>query len=147
MTTAKGADATGSSSSAFGMPGKAGQESRVAEEKKMQLDHRPLRPLELVVVCDENGLTLYPGAYRLRAATLEAGEGELPRRLRALAEARSKADPTVNWQPHLRFRIEPGGQQTYWNARRQTLVAGVDWPVTIQVADPDRVRGLGTERR
>lgn len=146
-TTASGADASGSASSPFGTPGQPQQESRVAEPKKFPLDHRPPRPLELVVVCDESGLTLYPGAYRLRAKTLEAGEGELPRRLRALVEARETADPSVHWEPRLRFRIEPGGQQSYWKARRQTLVAGVDWPVTIQVADPDRVRGLGTERR
>jgi hypothetical protein len=39
--------------------------------------------------------------------------------------------------PSVRFLVEPGGIDTYREARRQTILSNVDWPVALQLSDSD----------
>jgi hypothetical protein len=107
---------------------------------------RAERALEVVVACGPKGVTVHPGGYRLTTAVLKAEEGRLASTVRTIVAARRAAEPGVSWRPGLRFLVEPGGQATYWSARRQMLWAGVDWPVALQVAEVDAVRTLKWER-
>jgi len=92
------------------------------------------RGLELVVVCESKGVILEPGAYRLSSATLKAKDANLVKALRTIVAARGLADPKTAWEPRVRFLIEPGGHRTYWTARGQVLVEGLNWPTSVQIA-------------
>ena len=96
---------------------------------------RSERDFEVVVVCDRDGVIVQPGMTRLNMRRLQGNEADLERRLRAVVLAKQRALPNVDPKPSVRFLIEAGGQAAYWEARRQTLVSGLNWPVTVQVAE------------
>ena len=104
------------------------------------------RALELVLACGPKGVTVHPGGYRLTTAVLKAEDGRLAQAVRTIVQARRVAEPGTGWRPSLRFLVEPAGQGTYWTARRQMLLAGVDWPVALRVAEADAVRTFKWER-
>lgn len=110
------------------------------------LPPRGERPLDLDIACGPKGVTIHPGGYRLTVAVLNAEDGRLAETLRTIVRARSTAEPGARWRPGLRFLVEPGGQGTYWTARRQTLLSGLDWPVSLRVAEADAVRTFKWER-
>ena len=66
--------------------------------------------------------------------------------LRTIVQARRTAEPGVSWRPSLQFLVESGGQGTYWTARRQTLLAGPDWPASLRVAEADAAHPFKWER-
>lgn len=102
-------------------------------------------PLDLVVACGPEGLTIHPGGYRISKATL-AREKRLARDLATIVFNYERIDPTIIPRPRLEFLIEPGGHETFSEARRQTVLNGVDWPVTIRVAESSALDLLGKER-
>jgi hypothetical protein len=51
----------------------------------------------------------------------------------------------VFWEPRIRFLVEPGGERTYREARKQTILAGTGWPVILQVAEADQLNLLPRE--
>ena len=76
------------------------------------------------------------GAERGRPFTLTFLGRELP----AGAKVWSTMPATftsVAGEKGVKFLVEPGGQQTYWDARRQTTLAGLGWPVWLEVAEGD----------
>jgi hypothetical protein len=105
----------------------------------------PRRDLEIVVICSQDGLLIQPGSYRQSVGSLRANPNRLPEHLRAIVQAERLRRPGVFWQPRLRFLVHPGGHQLYQLARGQTLLAGIDWPVQLQVANPDPFRLTGAE--
>ncbi len=96
--------------------------------------------LELVVVCSPDGLLIHPGAYRLSVKALETRPQRVVEDLRAIVEAERVRRPGVTLRPRLRFLVQPGGQAVFEKARGQTLIDGIEWPGTIQVASPDPIR-------
>jgi hypothetical protein len=115
--------------------------SRADDKKPMTIDV----PFEVVVACGPEGVVLHPGGYRLSAKALKASGGLLLRDLKSIVETRRQVDPTIHPKPSIHFLIEPGGGETYRDARRQTVLAGVDWPVSIQVADSDILDNLSPQ--
>lgn len=107
----------------------------------------PERVLELVIQCTAKGVVLQPGGYRLSTQNLKAGDGYLVTQLRQMVLRRRQMDPDVFWLPRLRVLVEPGGESTYWEVRKQTALAGTGWPVSLQLAEADRLRFLEQERR
>lgn len=104
------------------------------------------RPLELVVACGPGGVTIQPGGYRLTAGSLEPGDGRLVEMLRGVVRRRElREPPTVELAPRLTFVVQPGGQETYWKARRQTILAGLGWPIRLRVAEGDVAVGTMAE--
>jgi hypothetical protein len=99
-------------------------------------------PFEVVVACGPEGAVLYPGGYRLSTKALKLSEGLLLRDLKNIVEARRQVDPTIRPRPSIRFLVEPGGGEAYREARRQTVLSGLQWPVAIQVADSDILDNL-----
>ena len=97
----------------------------------------PNTTFELVVVCGPRGLVIQPGAYRVTSDALRNREGLLRSQLIALVKARRNADPRKRVDPKVRFLVEPGGEDNFWEARGQFMLSGLDWPITTQVADPD----------
>ena len=83
--------------------------------------------LDVVVVCRPHEVVIQPGGYRITKATLTTG-ALLVDRLRSIGER-----PGV--RPHLKFVVEPGGEALFWDARRLTTYAGLDWPTTLQVSE------------
>jgi len=98
-------------------------------------NHRPEKDLELVVSCGPKGVVIHPGAYRLSKASLRAKDAKLARSLKTIVTARQISQPEMIWKPQVRFQVEPGGQKTYWTARGQVLMEGLDWPTTVRLAD------------
>ena len=45
----------------------------------------------------------------------------------------------------MKFLVEPGGEEAYWKARKQTLFGGLGWPIELQIAERDRVSLSGSE--
>jgi hypothetical protein len=121
-------------------PGAAAQRPRSRSDlkKPMTIDV----PFEVVVACSAEGVVLHPGGYRLSAKALKANDGLLLRDLKSIVETRRQVDPTIHPRPSIRFLIEPGGGETYRDARRQTVLAGIDWPIAIQIADSDILDNL-----
>ncbi|MGE3820528.1 MAG: cell envelope integrity protein TolA [Isosphaeraceae bacterium] len=102
-------------------------------------------PLDLVVACGPNGVTIHPGGYRISRATL-AREKRLARDLATIVLNYERIDPSIVPRPRLEFLIEPGGSETYGEARRQTVLSGMSWPVTIRVAESSAPDLFGKER-
>lgn len=102
-------------------------------------------PLDLVVACGRDGVIIHPGAYRLSPGALRTA-GTLKRDLETIVRNHELIDPMVRPRPRVQFLIEPGGSDTYWEARRQTVLAGLNWPVTIQVAGGGAPRVFPKER-
>jgi hypothetical protein len=94
-------------------------------------------PLDLVVACGPDGLVLHPGGYQLSLAALKR-ERRLKRDLETIVMNYVMIDPMVHPRPRLKFLVESGGGDSYAEARRQTVLSDLDWPVTIQAAgNPD----------
>jgi hypothetical protein len=101
-------------------------------------EKRPNRlevPFEIVVACGPDGVVIHPGGYHLSPKALKSKDGMLTKELRSVVRLRQQVDPMIRPRPSIRFLVEPGGNDTYWDARRQTLMSGLDWPITLQVGD------------
>lgn len=92
-------------------------------------------PLEIVVSCGPDGVVIHPGGYRLSAKALEGKDEILVRSLKGVLRLRQQVDPMIRPKPSIRFLVEPGGEKIYALARRRTMLSGIDWPTTLQVAD------------
>ncbi len=92
-------------------------------------------PLNLVVACERDGVVIHPGGYRLSNAALNR-PGALVRDLQTIVHNHALIDPSVRPQPRVQFLIESGGAETYQVARRQTILSGMNWPVTLRIAGP-----------
>jgi hypothetical protein len=92
-------------------------------------------PFELVVACGAEGVVIHPGGYRLSSKAMKTKDDLLLKNLKTIVQARRQVDPMIHPHPSVRFLVEPGGSETYWNARRQTMMSGMDWPVSLQVSD------------
>lgn len=101
--------------------------------------------MDLLVSCGPSGVTIQPGGYRLSPTKLEPRDVMVVETLRGLVRRREAREPShVVLKPRLTFLVEPGGQETYWKARRQTVLAGLGWPVRLRVAEGNVTKGLGT---
>jgi hypothetical protein len=110
-----------------------------------KITHQIEVPLDLVVACGPNGVVLHPGGYRLSRSAL-GKDGVLRRDLETIVQNHELIDPGVRPRPRLQFLVERGGNDTYREARRQTVLAGLPWPVTHQVAGPPAPQVFGKER-
>ncbi|HMB05414.1 MAG TPA: hypothetical protein VKP69_16965, partial [Isosphaeraceae bacterium] len=90
---------------------------------------------EIVVACGPDGVVIHPGGYHLSPKALKSKDGMLTKELRSVVRLRQQVDLMIRPRPSIRFLVEPGGNDTYWDARRQTLMSGLDWPITLQVGD------------
>ena len=80
------------------------------------------------------GVLIQPGGYRLSRGALESSH-LLHDRLKAIvknAETHANGQPV---KPKVQFVIEPGGEETFWLVRRQTVFAGTDWPATVRLVE------------
>jgi hypothetical protein len=102
-------------------------------------------PLELVVACGADGIVIHPGGYRLSLTSLKRDRG-LRRDLVTIVRNYAMIDPLVRPRPRLKFLVEPGGGESYAEARRQTVLTNLDWPVQLQVAGGPAPWGIGKER-
>jgi hypothetical protein len=138
---------TGTSNSSgmpsLGMPGQA--QDPTARNYDARVVYRKQRNLEVVVTCDSKGVHIQPGGYRLTISHLDPKEGRFLETLRAVVAQREATDRNANWKPRVKFLVEPGGEDVYWKARRQTILAGLGWPIELQVAERDPIRLLSTE--
>lgn len=99
-------------------------------------------PLEIVVVCHLDGLVVHPGGFSITKPALERRRGEelLVRRLLSIAARRAEADPSIRPRPQVRFLVQNGGGETFWEARRQVLFSGIGWPMSLQVVGGENPR-------
>jgi hypothetical protein len=99
-------------------------------------------PFEIVVACGADGLVVHPGGYRITARSLkeERKDNLLIRQLEAVALQRAETDPSIRPKPRVKFLVEDDGGSTFWEARRQVLFAGLNWPMTLQVAGTQNPR-------
>jgi hypothetical protein len=103
------------------------------------------RRFEIVVVCTPRGVIVQPGGYRVTADALQERDGLMKKQMIALVKAKRTADPKVIVEPRVRFLIQHGGEKTYWSARSQYLLSGLDWPATFQAAPPDTLASFPSE--
>ena len=103
------------------------------------------RRFEVVLVCGPRGVIVQPGGYRVTADALNDRDGLMKKQIVALVKAKRTSDPKVVLEPRVRFLVQPGGEKTFWTARSQFLLSGLDWPMTTQVADPDRLSIIPSE--
>jgi hypothetical protein len=111
-------------------------------------DKEPLRieiPFEITVACGPEGAVIHPGGYRLSARALKSKDAMLTKELRSVVRTRQLVDPMIRPRPSIRFIVEPGGNDTYFDARRQTLMSGIDWPVTLQLGDTSVLSPMARE--
>ncbi len=92
-------------------------------------------PFEMVVACRRDGVEIHPGGYKISTRALGGKDNLLMKNLKSVVQNRRQVDPTIHPRPSIRFLVEPGGEETYDTARRQTLMSGLDWPVALQVSD------------
>jgi hypothetical protein len=92
------------------------------------------RSLAITVACGPGGVLIQPGGYRLSRKAIES-EGLLVPRLRAIAAAEQGRGGPGPVRPVVVFLVEPGGEATFWAARRQTTFAGLDWPAALRLAE------------
>lgn len=104
------------------------------------IQFRPERPIELVVVCEPKGVLLQPGGYRLGLDKLEPGSVDLPNSLKAIVRRKEAREPGTDFKPRLTYLVKPGADETYWKARRQTVLVGLGWPARLQIAEGDPLR-------
>lgn len=102
-------------------------------------------PLDLVVACDQSGVTIHPGGYRLSREALNQ-KGRLRHDLLTIVRNHELIDSTVHPRPRVQFLVEQGGSETFEEARRQTVLAGIDWPVAIKVSESNAPRIFPKER-
>ena len=91
--------------------------------------------MEVVVACGPEGVMIHPGGYQLSSRALKGKEEVLARSLKTIVRQRQQVDPLIRPRPTIRFLVEPGGGETYREARRQTFLSGFDWPTVLQVSD------------
>ncbi len=106
------------------------------------VDKRPEQPLEVVVACGMNEVMVHPGGYHLSVATLENNKSAIIEALEAAVLTRQTARPDIHWKPRVKFLVENGGEQTYWMARKQTILAGPTWPARLQVEEGGEILRL-----
>lgn len=101
-------------------------------------------PFEIVVACGMDGLTIQPGGYRITNQALRTRREEdlFIRNLEAVARKRAAVDPAIRPRPRVKFLVEEDGAQNFWEARRQILFSGLNWPMTLQVAGAQNPRFL-----
>jgi hypothetical protein len=134
-----------------GSPGGSGRGSGTAQGSRkgsILADKAPLRievPFEMTVVCSRAGVIIHPGGYRLSPASLKSKDRMLVKELNAVLQQRREVDPLIIPRPRLRFLVEPGGAQSYEDARKQTALAGLAWPTTIQVGETSVISFSGRE--
>ncbi len=102
-------------------------------------------PLPLVVACASDGVTIHPGGYRLSSSALKK-QGALVTDLLAIVRNHALTDPNVHPKPRIDFLIEPGGSESYTEARKQTVLSGIPWPVSFQVSETSAPRVFPKER-
>jgi hypothetical protein len=102
--------------------------------------------MEIVVACAPTGVTIHPGGYQLTTRTLKGKDEVLAKSLRTIVRQRQQVDPMIRPKPSIRFLVEPGGGDTYREARRQTVLSGIDWPTVLQVSDTRVLDFLPRER-
>ena len=90
-------------------------------------------PLDLVIACGPDGVVLHPGGYRLTLSSLKRERG-LGRDLETIVMNYAMIDPMIHPRPRLKFLVEAGGAETFAEARRQTVLSDLEWPVSIQAA-------------
>lgn len=138
-------DSSSSGMPSVGLPGQAQGQGAGARNFDARVTYRKQRNLEVVVTCDTKGVHIQPGGYRLSLSHLDPKEGRFLETLRGAVAAREATDRSVDWKPRIKFLVEPGGEDVYWKARRQTILAGLGWPIELQVAERDPIRLLSTE--
>jgi hypothetical protein len=128
-------------------PGQADRRPvRKREERKTPRGPKEVNiPLELVVACGPDGVVLHPGGYRISRSSLQR-DRLLLRDLETIVRNHELIDPSIHPRPRVRFLVERGGSETYWEARRQTDLAGLSWPVSVQVAESSAPRVMPKER-
>ncbi|WP_165064918.1 hypothetical protein [Paludisphaera rhizosphaerae] len=101
-------------------------------------------PFEIVVACGTDGLTIQPGGYRITNQALRTRRDEdlFVRNLEAVARKRAEVDPGIRPRPRVKFLVEEDGAQNFWEARRQILFSGLNWPMSLQVAGAQNPRFL-----
>jgi hypothetical protein len=103
-------------------------------------------PLEIVVACGPDGLVLHPGGYRISREVLKSKNTLLAKQLSTIVQLRQQVDPLIRPIPSIRFLVEPMGNDTYREARKQTVLSGVDWPITLQLGDSNILDFVPEER-
>lgn len=135
----------------FGMNGQPGQAGDYRPQPKAGVAWSPKMnqtisvPLDLVVACGPNGVVIHPGGYRLSRPALRK-DGALRRDLETIVRNHEMIDASVRPRPRVQFLVEPGGGETYREARRQTVLDGLPWPVSIQVAGAQAASVFPKER-
>ncbi|WP_406700866.1 hypothetical protein V5E97_18930 [Singulisphaera sp. Ch08] len=109
----------------------------------------PLRievPMEIVVACGPSGVVIHPGGYSISLKALKGKEPIFTTSLKTIVRLRQQVDPMIRPKPTIRFLVEPGGGETYRDARRVTVLSGIEWPTVLQVADTRVLDFLPRER-
>ncbi|WP_337175449.1 hypothetical protein [Paludisphaera sp.] len=101
-------------------------------------------PFEIVVACGRDGVTIQPGSRRITTHALKHRRDEelLVRNLEAEARRRATLDPALRPRPRVKFVVQEDGAANFWEARRQLLFSGLDWPMSLQVAGAQNPRLL-----
>jgi hypothetical protein len=102
--------------------------------------------MEIVVACGPNGVVIHPGGYSLSRKSLTGKDPVFTTSLKTIVRLRQQVDPMIRPRPTIRFLVEPGGGEIYREARRQTVLSGLDWPTVLQVADTRVLDFLPRER-
>jgi hypothetical protein len=104
-------------------------------------------PFPIVVVCEPDGVIIHPGGYRITARSLESRRADnlLVKELLAVARQRAATDPSIRPIPRVKFLVEGGGTDTFWEARKQILFSGLSWPMSLQVTGAQEPHLLGKE--
>ncbi|AGA30331.1 hypothetical protein [Singulisphaera acidiphila] len=109
----------------------------------------PLRievPMEIVVACGPSGVVIHPGGYSISLKALKGKDPIFTTSLKTIVRLRQQVDPMIRPKPTIRFLVEPGGGETYRDARRVTVLSGIEWPTVLQVADTRVLDFLPRER-
>lgn len=101
-------------------------------------------PFEIIVACARDGVTIQPGNRKITTQALKNRREDelLIRNLEAEALRRSEVDPAIKPRPRVKFLVQEDGAANFWEARRQVLFSGLDWPMTLQVAGAQNPRLL-----
>ena len=149
--SARGGQTPSNSTSGVGQSSMGGQPSSSSGEgsenssskasrgyKESEPEPRPTRTLEILVVCEADGVILYPGAYKLTTAALAADPQRLPKQLAAILAEQELKYLEIRWRPSIAYKVAAGGNSSYWVARRQTILAAASWPSRLEIADTAR---------
>ena len=143
--------ALGSTESSSGAASSSASSFEDAPFIKKRDEGRPSAPIEvpfeIVVACGADGLVIHPGGYRITEHSLKAERNNslLIRQLVAVAVQRAETDPSIRPKPRVTFLVENNGGSTFWEARRQVMFAGLNWPMTLHVTGTQNPRLLARE--